>query len=186
MFYDTLSANTVKITLTEQDMRSNALNAESIRSRTAESRRSLTRFLKRFQSESSLFPGHSAERLFLEAFPSDDGGCVLYVSTLGAEPEPQPPRRSHSVKLMCASPDLENVISLCGCISKRVLSSSLYLFDGDYCLILRASPGESDIVSHIIEEFGGLSDDETDIARACEHGKPVCRANAASVMSRLA
>lgn len=186
MFYDTLSANTVKITLTKQDMQNNSLNAESIRSRTAESRRSLTRFLKRFQTESSLFPEHSAERLFLEAFPSDDGGCVLYVSTLGAEPTPSGSRRQHSVRIMCGSEDIESMISLCACISRRILSSSLYRLDGGYCLVIRSSPDEAGAVSHIIEEFGELSEDETDIAYASEHGVLLCRANAAGIMSRLA
>lgn len=186
MFYDTLSANTVKITLTKQDMQSNALNAESIRSRTAESRRSLTRFLKRFQTESALFPEHSAERLFLEAFPSEDGGCVMYVSTLGAEPEPSSPKKARSVRLMFAACDIGNVISLCGCVSRRIQASSLYRLDGKYCLVIRLSPGEADAVSHIIEEFGDMYDDETDIARACEHGRLICRTNAAGIMSRLA
>ena len=120
MYYDALSRNTVKITLTGKDMKDYSIKSESLRSRNAESKRSLTSFLKKFQSESSLFPDHKAERLFLEAFPSDDGGCILYVSTLGSDilPPPEPERRT--TPLMCCTAALGDTARLCRSLTGKV------------------------------------------------------------------
>lgn len=184
MYYDTLSRNTVKITLTRKDMKDYSLKTESIRSRTAESKRSLTGFLKKLQSESSLFPDHSPERLFLEAFPSDDGGCIMYVSTLGSEPLPPVPERK-SAPLMCRTDTLSDAASLCRCISGKVRSSSLYRLDRAYCLIIKVHPADTDRLSHIIGEYGSLSDDPTDISFVTEHGSLIFPANAVRLLPPL-
>ena len=184
MYYDALSRNTVKITLTSKDMKDYSIKSESLRSRSAESKRSLTCFLKKFQSESALFPGHKAERLFLEAFPSDDGGCVMYVSTLGSDILPQEPVKK-PLSLMCRLTSLDDAARLCLCVKGKVRTSSLYRLDGGYCLIFGVSGDSTPAVSHIIEEYGELSDDATDIAYAAEHGAVICRANAVKLMSGL-
>ncbi|MBR5090766.1 MAG: adaptor protein MecA [Ruminiclostridium sp.] len=185
MHYDTLSRNTVKITLTRKDMKDYSLRSENIRSHSAESKRSLTGFLKKFRSEISLFPGHSAERLFLEAFPSDDGGCVLYVSTLGTEPLPPSAPERKTAELMCRTDTLDDAARLCRSVRSKVRRSALYTLDGSYCLIIKVSDSDSDRLTHTIEEFGGLSDDPVDIAYITEHGTPVCAANAVRIMSEL-
>ena len=174
MYYDALSRNTVKITLTRKDMQDYAIRSESLRARTAESKRSLTCFLKRFQSESSLFPDHSAERLFLEAFPSDDGGCIMYVSTLGTDILPPAENEPKYRTLMCITDSLASVIRLCDSITFPVHSSSLCRTANGYCLIVKVSAADCDSLSHLIGEFGALSDDPTDIACICEHSARIC------------
>lgn len=184
MYYDALSRNTVKITLTSKDMKDYAIKSESLRSRTAESKRSLTCFLKRFQSESSLFPDHKPERLFLEAFPSDDGGCIMYVSTLGTDVLPSDCSRKTSV-LMCSTETLASAISLCGLLSGKVRSSSLYKLDTDYCLIIKVSSGDTECITRAGGEYGEVSDDPVDIAFVREHGSPVCAAGAVRILGAL-
>ena len=185
MYYDSLSNNTVKITLTSKDMENYRIRSESLRSRSAESKRNLTCFLKKFQSESSLFPDHKAERLFLEAFPSDDGGCVMYVSTLGSDlTAPGPVKKTQTV--MFTTRSLDDAAKLCLCIKGKVRSSSLYRLGDFYCLIFGLSPDLSVTVEHLIEEYGSLSDDSTDIAYTREHGETICRANAVKILSGLA
>ncbi len=185
MYYDALSSNTVKITLTRKDMSDYSIKSESLRSRSAESKRSLTRFLKKFQSESSLFQDQSAERLFLEAFPQDDGGCVMYVSTLGIEPlgVSEPVRRTRT--MMCSAGSFSDIARLGACIAGKTSSSVLCRYSGSYCLIVRTSAVNCAEVSRLIEEYGELSDDPTDIACAEEHGNIICARNAARVISEL-
>ena len=185
MYYDALSRNTVKITLTGKDMKDYAIRSESLRARTAESKRSLTSFLKKFQSESSLFPDHSAERLFLEAFPSEDGGCVLYVSTLGTDVLPPPENERKSAPLMCRTDDLGSAARLCRSLTGLVRSSCLYRLGSSYCLIIKVSAQKSGLASHILSEYGGISDDPTDIACVTEHGTPICRSGAVNRLSAL-
>lgn len=183
MHYDTLSKNTVKITLTCKDMRENSIRAEGLRTRSADSKRSLIGFLKKFQAESSLFAGRNAERLFLEAFPSEDGGCVLYVSTLGCDVLPPPDTERRQSVLMCSTDTLSDAAELCRCIRRSVRGSALYRLDGRYCLILKVRPAAADTVSRYAEEFGALSDDPVDIASVTEHGTVICETDAVRIMS---
>jgi len=163
-----------------------AIKSESLRTRSAESKRSLTRFLKRFQTESSLFPDKSADRLFLEAFPSADGGCVMYVSTLGVEPLPDNEKPLPAAPLMCFAENLADLSGLCAGIAGRIHGSSLYKLSGGWCLIVSAERSDIPYISRLAEEYGEFSDDTLDISCAAEHGSPVCRENAAAMLLRLA
>ncbi|MCR4780711.1 MAG: hypothetical protein K5876_06420 [Ruminiclostridium sp.] len=185
MFYDALSENTVKITLTSRDMSEYAIARESLLGRSAESKRTLTRFLKRFQSESSLFAGKSPDRLFLEAFPSDDGGCVMYVSTLGTENPARGTRGSASVTVMCASPALTDIARFGAAAADRLTASALYRIPGEWCLVVTAERSLLPELSRLAEEYGSLSDDSVDIACVAEHGELVCRDGAAAALTRL-
>lgn len=185
MFYDALSANTVKITLTSRDMSEYAIKSECLYDRSAASKRSLTRFLKRFQNESSLFAGRSAERLFLEAFPSADGGCVMYVSTLGIEDVPAETGDITPVTLMCICGDLSDIARFGAGIADRVSLSSLYRTGEGWCLVMTAKSSDSEALSRLAEEYGELSDDSVDIACTAEHAVCVCAENAAAMLSGL-
>ena len=66
MKYDTLSRNTVKITLTEADMRKYSISSDCISGHTAETKRTLTDFVNRLKEINPLFPEYESERLFLE------------------------------------------------------------------------------------------------------------------------
>ncbi len=186
MFYDTLSENTVKITLTSRDMSDYAIARESLLDRSAESRRSLTRFLKRFQSENELFRGKSADRLFLEAFPSDDGGCVMYVSTLGGGSLSDTAGTDTAVTLMCGPGTLSDIAHFGTAAAGISSCSSLYRVSGGWCLVVTAKQPEAGRLSRIAAEYGELSDDSVDIASVCEHGTLVCGENAAAVLGALA
>ena len=201
MYYDALSTNTVKITLTRKDMSDYSIREDCLRARSAETKRMLTRFLRRFQSESSLFAGRSADRLFLEAFPSDDGGCVMYVSTLGTQPLPPEETSSDSEAaaasasapgtrtLMCIAGSLSDMAGLCAGLNGRLKSSSLYVLEtrSEKCFVLiaRAAISSADAVSRLMSEYGELSEDSTDIAFASEHGKRLCSGSAAALLAGL-
>ncbi len=185
MYYDALSKNTVKITLTDRDMRENSIRAEGLRTRSADSKRSLIDFLKKLQAESKLFAGKSAERLFLEAFPSEDGGCVLYVSTLGCDILPQPDSVPRRHVVMCGTATLADAAQLCRCVSRSVSGSSLYRLDGRYVLLFRVRPSAADTVSRMIAEYGVLSDDPVDIAFTAEHGTVLCASGAVRRLTGL-
>ncbi len=174
MYYDTLSAHTVKITLTRKDMSEYSIKSENLRARNSESKRSLTRFLERFRTESSLFPDRSADRLFLEAFPSEDGGCVMYVSTLGVEPLPDSKEDPQTVTFMAAAESFGDISRLAACIAGKAASSVLYRVAGGWCLIAEAPRAELPLLSRLIGEFGEFSDDVTDICCTREHGTLIC------------
>ena len=185
MYYDALSKNTVKITLTRRDMKTYSIKSENLVSRTAESKRCLICFLKKFQSESSLFPGYHAERLFLEAFPSDDGGCVMYVSTLGTDDLPPEEEKSPVSRIMCRTDSIDDAATLCRIVSGAELSSALYSLDSEYCLIFSVPSEKTEALSRIIGEFGAFSDEPTDIACVSEHAEAICETDAIKLLTGL-
>lgn len=193
MFYDPLSRNTVKITLTEADMEAYSLKSDCISGKTAETKRILTRFLKKFQKESSFFSGYNPERLFLEAFPQESGGCVLYVSTLGTlgalgSEEAPPEKPSKNRPIMCSTQSFDALAKLslgivrlfCGC------STCLYKDGVIYRLVAVPPRGNSLRLSQFMSEYGEVSDNPLEICSAAEQGQLICPKKAAERLAQLA
>lgn len=190
MKYDTLSRNTVKITLTEADMRKYSISADCISGHTAETKRTLTDFVNRLKEINPLFPEYEPERLFLEAFPRSEGGCILFISTLGREPFDIPkdkPKAPRNKMLMLITED----ISYLSGFSKALFSLSgefeakLYYLSGEFYLIMPCPRGKSSLISAIINEYGELSDSGFEIAAAEEHGKLLSAENTLKKLMKL-
>ncbi len=183
MKYDSLSRNTVKITLSEEDMREYSLCAESIALRTAQTKRSLARLLE----EMNLFAGYKPERLFLEAFPKREGGCVLYVSSLGEDFD-LPPKDDVPRLYMCMTDKLDTVIKICQGLKQLAdnPSASVYLWGGKYAAVVSAFPESSEKIHHFLAEYGNVSHDTAEISLLPEYGTAICINNACEELTRLA
>ncbi len=176
MKYDTLSRNTVKITLTEEDMRRYSLRTEDISKHNTETKRALTGFINRIKSSNPVFPEYETDRLFLEAFPRADGGCILYVSTLGIN---NTPVERHYIpalpgnKLMLVTDNASDLIAF-----SRVLSGiapeaelMLYYMGSSFMLVIPATRLKAEKLSYVISEYGELSVSSAEIAYTEEHGQ---------------
>lgn len=184
MQYDALSRSTVKITLSEEDMREYSLCAENIALKTAESKRSLARLLKRMK----LFSGYKTERLFLEAFPRAQGGCILYVSSLGEEPDGAPPKENReNTPLLCTVEGLDCFIRLCTGIYRYcdAENSCAYAENGRYSLLLLAPPSQTSAAKRLMGEYGTVCSDIYGISSVSEHGKLICGSDAAKIFAKL-
>lgn len=192
MRYDSLSRNTVKITLSEEELREYSLCAETLCARTAETKRGLARLLKRMK----LFSGYKAERLFLEAFPRADGGCILYVSSLGAnigetvrigaESAGEAPGARYEVMGRVESFPLlvrlcAGLCRFCGNAETRVYAYE----DGSYRLILSGDRRETEAAKHLIGEYGETVTDDLGIRAAAERGRLICGESAAEKIGGL-
>lgn len=192
MKYDSLSRNTVKITLSEAELREYSLCAETLCARTAETKRGLARLLKRMK----LFSGYKAERLFLEAFPRADGGCILYVSSLGAnigetvrigaESAGEAPGTRYEVMGRVESFPLlvrlcAGLCRFCGNAETRVYAYE----DGSYRLILSGDRRETEAAKHLIGEYGETVTDDLGIRAAAERGRLICGESAAEKIGGL-
>lgn len=192
MRYDSLSRNTVKITLSEEELREYSLCAETLCARTAETKRGLARLLKRMK----LFSGYKAERLFLEAFPRADGGCILYVSSLGAnigetvrigaEYGGEAPGTRYEVMGRVGSFSLlvrlcAGLCRFCGNAETRVYAYE----DGSYRLILSGDRRETETAKHLIGEYGETVTDDLRIRAAAERGRLICGESAAEKIGGL-
>ncbi|MCL2087375.1 MAG: adaptor protein MecA [Oscillospiraceae bacterium] len=85
MQIDVLSQNTLKLTLTRLDMFDLDIKYESLSGKNPETKRLLSHVLKSIQLDKKVGFDFSGERLFVEAFPRPDGGCMLYISSLENE-----------------------------------------------------------------------------------------------------
>jgi len=85
MQIDVLSQNTLKLTLSETDMRELDIKYESLSPKNPETKRMLATVLRGVRRENKPEFAFSGEKLFVEAFPRSDGGCLLYISCLEDE-----------------------------------------------------------------------------------------------------
>lgn len=180
MKYDLLSRNTVKITLSEEDMREYSLCAENIALRTAETKRSLSRMLRKMK----LFSGYKPDRLFLEAFPASDGGCVLYVSSLGEDYSGERPVEK---ALMCCTESLGDLIDLCHTLQCMEIKAQTCVYKGKagYILISLSQSGESERIRRIFGEYGRVCVNPAEICIISEYAVPVCFTDACRRFSEL-
>lgn len=185
MKYDSLSRSTVKITLSEEDMKEYSLCAENIALRTAETKRSLARLLRKMK----LFPGYRPDRLFLEAFPGVGGGCVLYVSSLGEDYDDSDTEDTSvsEVPLMCEVNSLSALAKLCHGL-KRLMGNPeacVYRTDNKYAIVVLTASDKSEKARHFLSEYGRTSRDPSEIYSLSEYAVPVCLADACEVFSGL-
>lgn len=191
MQYDSLSRHTVKITLSEEELKEYSLCAETLSSRTVETKRNLARLLKRMK----LFSGYKAERLFLEAFPRAGGGCILYVSSLGergaersAESAEYAAPAEQRYEVMCAVEGLSLFIRLCAgiaCLCGEADTRAYAFEDGSYRLVLSGKKREAEAAKRFMNEYGEAVTDFLQIRSAAERGKLICGENAAERIGAL-
>ncbi len=188
MYYDALSTNTVKITLTEADMKEYLLKSENIGLKTEETKRIFSRILERFRKENTMFNGYSTDRLFLEAFAREGGGCVIYVSKLGRERAESASKATESRVLMCTAGDINSVIKLSKGIEAMFPLSPSYLYhcNGSYRLIIISEKRYINRLFGIMSEYGEVSGDPIEICSVYESGKVICSESAVAKLSVLA
>ncbi|MCL1903037.1 MAG: adaptor protein MecA [Oscillospiraceae bacterium] len=82
MQIDVLSQNTLKLTLSRLDMFDLDIKYESLSGKNPDTKRLLSHVLRTVRLDKGSGIDFSGERLFVEAFPRPDGGCMLYISCL--------------------------------------------------------------------------------------------------------
>ncbi len=152
MQIDMLAGNTVKITLQKSDMLMFNVSYEDISGKGHNTRLALSRLIAMIGEEQKL--DLSGERLLVEAFPSGDGGCMLYLSCLGSARSKTASKQSRT--LICECDSIDNMISLCCALyaGYNKLSSKLYYNSSSsvYRLVI-SSASLSRAVSAVAGEF---------------------------------
>jgi hypothetical protein len=82
MNIDVLSQNTLKLTLSRLDMCDLDIRYESLSGKNPDTKRLLSHVLRTVKLDKGSGVDFTGERLFVEAFPRPDGGCMLYISCL--------------------------------------------------------------------------------------------------------
>jgi len=210
MQIDVLSQNTLKLTLSRLDMFDLDLNYESLSGKNPDTKRLLSNVLSTVKLDKSAGVDFSGERLFVEAFPRPDGGCMLYISCLTEENAPRKPEKvqtavkSHRIQpgtiknvgqprrkktLLCKFSSINELRGACAALHSQIESgrmnpeSTLYADGSEYRLFVKAE--DSALVSMLLREYGELISDDYETAVTAEHYKLIVSENAVQTLTAV-
>lgn len=138
MVIEVISSNTIKVILSQDDMSAYDVSFEKLDRSNPETKRLLLDLIESIKQEKDI--DLSSERLFVEAFPKDDGGCLLYLSMLNSSVKITSDRPTVYNTLICAISSPQSLMKICSRICEHfnhiVHNSELYYENGTYQLIL--------------------------------------------------
>ena len=159
MVIEVISSNTIKVILDENDMSSYDVSFEKLDRSSPETKRLLIDLIERIREEKSI--DLSSERLFVEAFPKEDGGCLLYLSMLNSNVKVIPEKSNLYNTVICRtdSPkDLMTIASKLYHLYSHILhNSELYYLEGVYILILHTFKRADKKLRSFLSEFCELT-----------------------------
>lgn len=187
MVIEIISFNTIKIILDEKDMSSYDISFDKLDRSNPETKRLLVDLIESIKDEKNI--DLSSERLFVEAFPKEDGGCLLYLSMLNNNIKVTPEKSSLYNSIICKidSPDiLIKLSSKIYILFNHILhNSELYYHDGTYQLILHIFKRADKKLKTLINEFCEISGSgEIDASAIREHYTCIFPINAIEEINR--
>lgn len=185
MNFTLIHENKLKAALSAEDMRSLGLDFDRMDYSDPVTRKALIFLLENGRNQVGFDPRKS--KLFIEVYPCDDGGCVLYFTNLqtpgrgkGAGMEPVLFRFDSAETL------LEGAEKVWEQYGHRIFKSSLYRMDGKYRLVVWPLDYADRLSIYFLSEFGEkLGEGELLAAYTGEHGKELIDGNAIEVLSEL-
>ncbi len=187
MIIEIISSNTIKIILNENDMSLYDISFDKLDRSNPETKRLLIDLIDNIKDEKNI--DLSSERLFVEAFPKDDGGCLLYLSILNSNVKVTPEKSSLYITLICKidSPEvlLEVTSKIYEMFNHILHNSELYYSDGTYQLILQIFKKADKKLRTILGEFCQISgNSEIEASAIREHYTCIFPINAIEEISR--
>ncbi len=150
---------TVKITLDENDLDEMSLSFHDTDGAASETKRAVRGLITKIKEETEL--DLTGGKLFIEAFPDVNGGCVLYVNVIdrnrgGLHSKKNSPGFNHP--LIFRFKTLDSLLGACEHLFKQyshlVRKSSLYLLDQEYFLTLCSYLRTDDKLVKLLSEYG--------------------------------
>lgn len=153
---------TIKVVLTASDMVELELSYENLDYAMPETQKALSRIIRRVNAE--LSANLLASKLFVEAYPYADGGCILIINKISSAKQNEQTTRS---KLGFDTPIIYRLknISVLTAVTKRLASnhlhiitkSALYLLEGEYYLMLYTYCKMDSALTLILSEYGNFA-----------------------------
>ena len=139
MIFEIISSNTIKITLTKNDMEFYNITFDKLDRSNIETKQLLADLIETIYTKQNI--DLSNEKLFVEAFEKEDGGCLLYLSSLdnNVEIAPQQNNSLYST-IICKINNIETLTTLSEILYNKfyhIIHNSELLFANQcYLLIL--------------------------------------------------
>ncbi len=190
-----INASKLKIMLTDSDMEKYDLKAETVDYDNTATRRAFWSILDDAKTETGF--DAASDRLFIQMYPSRDGGCEMFVTKLGAPDVPDKKKwrggkceeKTRERLFIYSFECLNFLIRVCNCL--RLLGrrgrSCAYAEDSGKCyLLLWEKSVESPPRTHFfIHEYGQSEHAETTLLYIKEHASPLCEEDAVETLGAL-
>lgn len=170
MVIEVISSNTIKVILSQDDMSLYDVSFEKLDRSNPETKRLLLDLIDDIKEQKNV--DLSSERLFVEAFPKDDGGCLLYLSMLNSNVHISADRPTVYNTLICTMSSPQSLMQVCSRIYEYynhiVHNSELYYDNGTYQLILQIYRKTDRKLRTMLNEFceiSGSTDLEASVIR---------------------
>ena len=135
---------------------------------------------------------HSDKRLFIETYPDDDGGCILYVTVMKGEKYKESKSKRPSVfpPVIFTLPSVNSLCQICKTINcnekSQALCSSLFSHADEYDLVLIGTSLSWDRWNYIASEWSiPIHQGKNELLRVQEHGRLLIPSGAVETMAKL-
>lgn len=153
-----LDRQTIKIVLSKSDMQQMSIEFEQMDYSQPATKRMIMQLLQQARDETNL--DFTKGKLLIEAFPTPDGGCVLYLNLIQRSYSTNKNNRGFNTPLIFK---IQNLDQLC-IVSKKlyqnyhhlILKSTLYSENNQYILMVYSYYKLDDKLIAIINEHGSL------------------------------
>ena len=196
-----INENKLKITLSECDMKQYCLDCATIDYDNTETRRAFWSILDEVKHRTGF--DAASQRVFVQLYPSKEGGCEMYVTKLGekhkCEETSDPVPDSHRLKplprrrVAYSFSSLSNLLAVCKRLSEIGFPEKSSAFrsciDDEKYFLLLEEPEENAYLPvtelSFIFEYGKSENLKNTLLLLNEHAVPLCRSNAVETLSGL-
>ena len=152
---ETLDEKTIKLVLSSRDMAGLGITYEEMDYQNPQTRRVVRQLLEEIRLQTGA--DCSSGKLFIEAFPYADGGCILYLNLL-EQTGRNASKHSFDTPLIFAFPEAETLAQLCCRLNRHfghaILKTSLYSHQGQYLLLVYTYFRMDREIRRLLEEYG--------------------------------
>lgn len=183
-----ITADKLKVTLSAADLSELGVSYDSLDYTDPASRQLLLSLLEQGKERTGFLARKS--RLYIEVFPSEDGGCIIFYTRLRSGQHPPGLGESAGPEaVVFAFDDAETLLraatgvwARCG---HRIYKSALYLLEGGYRLILYPLDYADGLSVLFLSEFARkVGEGEILAAFVEEHGSPIIEDRALDTLVR--
>lgn len=161
-----ISNEKLKITLSPEDMAEYGINCDTADYGRTETRRAFWHLLDEVKHKTGF--DSASDRVYIQLYPSRDGGCEMFVTKLADRAEQAPLASGSAARRAFIFPDVAAVIGACRALSARhgqMFASAYSAEDGSLLLLLDGDPPA------FLSEFGKEVDARAAVLGIPEHFK---------------
>lgn len=154
-----LDKHIIKITLSFKDMKSYGVSYEKINYNDKKTRQLIVSLL--YKVKKTINIDLSKSKIFIEAFPTEDNGCILYLNIINKEIINTIIKNNHKTPLIIAFKNIENFKNMCKILKKKyygnkIPKNTLLQTNNYFILIIYSYTEQLSKIFPIFFEYGNI------------------------------